>query len=73
MDDPNTRGSSALAIMGVFVTLAGIVVALRLYTRFIMLRNPGPEDYTIIVSLVSIHNIRYRPLVESSSKKDIVG
>jgi hypothetical protein len=53
MDDPSTRGSSALAIMGVFVTLAGIVVTLRLYTRFILLRNPGPEDYTIIMSLVS--------------------
>jgi len=51
----------APTIIGVYCTLTTIsiaCVAARLYTRFRLLRSPGPDDAVIVVSMVSISDIR---------------
>jgi hypothetical protein len=46
------KGPQILAIIIVFPCLALLVVALRLYTRFVVVRNPSYEDLTIVLALV---------------------
>jgi len=47
----DNRGSVTIAVQTLFTVLAFIVVFLRVYTRFFLIRSPGPEDYTIILSM----------------------
>ena len=49
----NPRGQQAVVISTVFTALAFVIVALRLYTRFFLVRSPGVEDYGIILAMVS--------------------
>jgi len=48
----NDRGAATIAVQSVFTTIAFIIVALRIYVRFGLIRIPGPEDYVIIVSML---------------------
>ncbi|KAL6704306.1 hypothetical protein ACN47E_008370 [Coniothyrium glycines] len=48
----NPRGRHAVVVSSVFTALAFIVVALRLYTRFFLVRSPGTEDYGIILAML---------------------
>lgn len=49
----NPRGRQAVVVSTVFTVLASIVVALRLYTRFFLVRSPGIEDYGVSLAMVS--------------------
>lgn len=43
-----------VAIVLVFLTLAFIILSLRLYTRVIVTRNYGPEDWFIVAAFVGL-------------------
>ncbi|KAH7563039.1 hypothetical protein BM1_00086 [Bipolaris maydis] len=45
-----TRAPITLAIVAVFTVLSSLCVALRLYTRRVILRFVGPDDYMILVA-----------------------
>ncbi|KAJ5460752.1 uncharacterized protein N7458_002304 [Penicillium daleae] len=45
------RGRSALAVSIVFTSLATAMVLVRIYTRAVMVKQMGPDDYTILISL----------------------
>jgi len=49
-----SRGRSALAVSAVFTSLATFLVLIRIYTRAVMVKQMGADDYAIIVSLVRI-------------------
>ena len=49
----NPRGRQAIEISSVFTGLALIVVALRLYTRFFIIRCAGLEDFGTGLAMVS--------------------
>lgn len=53
MSSDNPRGRQAVEVSAVFTTLAGITVALRLYTRFFLVRCAGIEDYGIVLAMVT--------------------
>lgn len=44
--------ASIIATSVSFLVLAALTVVLRLYTRVVLLRNLGPEDWVIALSLV---------------------
>ncbi|KAK3325943.1 hypothetical protein B0H66DRAFT_143991 [Apodospora peruviana] len=46
------RQNELIATAVVMTTLAAIVVTLRLISRFILIRNPGPDDYFIAVAML---------------------
>lgn len=48
----NPRGRQAVEISTTFTVLAAIIVTLRLYTRFFLVRCPGIEDYGIVLAMV---------------------
>lgn len=50
--DHNPRGRQAIVISSVFTVLAFVIVVLRLYARFFLVRSPGVEDYGIILAMV---------------------
>lgn len=50
--ESTSRGRSALAVSAVFTTLATMLVLIRIYTRAIMVKQMGADDYAIIASLV---------------------
>jgi hypothetical protein len=54
MPSENPRGRQALEISVAFTVLAFIVVALRLYARFFLVRCAGLEDYGIVLAMVCI-------------------
>ena len=43
-----------IAISMIWLGWSTTVVCARLYTRFLLVRNPGPDDYLIILSWVSV-------------------
>lgn len=47
-----SRGRSALAVSAVFTSLATLLVLIRIYTRAFMVKQMGPDDYAILISLV---------------------
>jgi hypothetical protein len=49
----NPRGRQAIEISTVFTALAVIAVALRLYTRFCIIRCAGTEDFGTLLAMVS--------------------
>jgi hypothetical protein len=53
----NPRGRQAIEISSVFTGLAVIVVALRLYTRFCIIRCAGIEDFGTLLAMASEHSI----------------
>lgn len=78
---PVDRRSRLLAIQVSLISLATLVVALRLFTRIFVLRSPGWDDLAISVGLVSrCGRYRSQPTAEpfvsdycnSGNKHDIV-
>lgn len=55
--DEETLGPMVLAVMWLFTGLASICVFTRLYIRLHVLRNPGPDDWIIMLSIVSLLNL----------------
>ena len=51
--NPAIRVSKLLTTHVTMVVLAAIVVALRLITRYLVVKNPGWDDYMIIVAMVN--------------------
>jgi hypothetical protein len=49
----NPRGKQAVQISSVFTGLALVIVILRLYTRFFLIRCVGIEDAGIALAMVS--------------------
>lgn len=49
----NPRGQQAFDASVAFTVISCICVALRLYTRWFIVRSPGVEDHLIIVATVS--------------------
>jgi hypothetical protein len=52
-DHPVTRGPALPIVSVICATLALIVVLMRFYTRFVILRAPGLDDLFIFLALVS--------------------
>ncbi|KAJ6155601.1 hypothetical protein N7470_006167 [Penicillium chermesinum] len=50
--DPVTRGHGVMIVNAIFMSLAVIVVALRLYTRLYITATPGLDDILIVLGLV---------------------
>lgn len=48
------RGREALVVSAIFTSLSTILTAIRIYTRAFLVRQMGSDDWTIIVSLVSL-------------------
>lgn len=48
------RGRQALTTSAVFTCLATLFVAIRIYTRAFLVKQMGADDWTILVSLVSL-------------------
>jgi hypothetical protein len=48
------NSSHILGVVGSFFTLAAIVVLLRCYTRFFILKTFGRDDWAILVAMVSV-------------------
>lgn len=46
------RGTQAVVVVTVVTALAGLFILLRVISRFVIVRAPGPEDYCIILALV---------------------
>jgi hypothetical protein len=46
------QGPQILSIIIVFPCVALFIVSLRLYTRFVVVRNPSYEDLAIVIALV---------------------
>jgi hypothetical protein len=51
----NPRGQQAANISIAFSVIAIFTVALRLWTRFFLVRCPGVEDYFITIATVGIY------------------
>lgn len=49
----NPRGQQAVDISIAFTVIALVSVALRLYTRWFIVRSPGIEDHLIVAASVS--------------------
>lgn len=65
-DKDNPRGRQAFDVSVAFTVLAFISVALRLYTRWFIVRAPGIEDHLIIVATVRIQLVgHHQTLTES--------
>jgi hypothetical protein len=52
-DDGNSRGAEIVAIGIVFTTMAAILVSLRFFARFIIIRSPGWDDFLIFCSMAT--------------------
>lgn len=46
------RGRSALAVSIVFTSLATALVLVRIYTRAVLVKQMGADDYAILIALV---------------------
>jgi len=49
----STRAQQTAAVISVFAILGTLFVALRLWTRFFVIRAPGREDWVLFSSWVS--------------------
>lgn len=48
------RGNRALVVTAVLTALSILVVAMRVYARMALIKMMGREDWTIVISLVSL-------------------
>ena len=46
------RGTQALITSIVFTVLSGIFIILRVISKFMVLKRPGPEDYLIVIAFL---------------------
>ncbi|PWW73517.1 hypothetical protein C7212DRAFT_300074, partial [Tuber magnatum] len=51
--DPGTRGPMLIVVPAVLVVISSLIVALRLYTRFALIKSVGADDWLIGASTVS--------------------
>ena len=51
--NPPTRASRLLTVHVTMIVLAAAVVALRLISRYVVVKNPGWDDHMIIVAMVN--------------------
>lgn len=51
--NPPSRVSRLLIVHVTTIVFAAVVVTLRLITRYLVVKNPGWDDYMIIVALVN--------------------
>lgn len=51
------RGHAALVTTAVLTSISGFIVVLRLFTRSLLVKYIGREDWIIIAALVSFLNI----------------
>jgi hypothetical protein len=58
----NPRGRQAVEISVAFTALAFVILALRLYTRFFIVRCAGIEDYGIVLAMVEKTTKKLRAL-----------
>ncbi len=49
---PNPRGQEAVVISAVFSVIGNLVVFMRLYIRFMMIKKPGAEDPCIAIAML---------------------
>jgi len=47
-----SRGRGALAVSTVFTCFATLLVLVRIYTRAVMVKQMGSDDYAILIALV---------------------
>lgn len=52
------RAVQTAVIISIFAGLGSLFVALRLWTRFVIIRAPGYEDYVLISSWVRLWSPR---------------
>ena len=52
--DPQTLGPMLIAVPTVLAIISFLIVALRLYTRFVLIKNVGADDWLIGASIVSL-------------------
>jgi hypothetical protein len=62
----NPRGRQAVEISVAFTALAFVILALRLYTRFFIVRCAGIEDYGIVLAMVGKPLKSYVPWANTS-------
>ena len=55
--DPETRGPMLVVLPVVLVTVSFLIVVLRLYTRFVLIKSVGADDWLIGASIVSLKTI----------------
>jgi len=48
------RGNRALVVTAVLTALSIVVVSMRVYARAALIKMMGREDWTIVISLVSL-------------------
>ena len=63
VDCKQDRGTEALVVVSVLLSIATVTVALRLYIRIFMRRSLGWDDYFIVASLVGtlIYMCTFKP------------
>lgn len=54
------KETEQVVVVLVFFALALIILSLRLYTRVILTRNHGPEDWVITVAFVCLADPSWR-------------
>lgn len=47
------RAAQIVAIIVIFAVIGTLAIALRLWTRLILVKAPGPEDWVLFTSWVS--------------------
>ncbi|PUU75231.1 hypothetical protein B9Z19DRAFT_923157, partial [Tuber borchii] len=52
--DPETRGPMLVVVPAILVIISFLIVVLRLYTRFVLIKSVGADDWLIGVSTVSL-------------------
>lgn len=57
------QGTTQVVIVFVFLGLAFIILSLRLFTRVIVTRNHGPEDWVITAAFVGLGQLTCRVLI----------
>jgi len=53
--DPETRGPMLVVVPVVLVIISFLIVALRLYTRVVLIKSVGADDWLIGASTVSLN------------------
>ncbi len=53
--DAETRVPILMGVSIAFLVFSSIVVLLRIFTRFTIVRLPGSDDYTIVFAQVRLH------------------
>ena len=66
------KGPQTLVLVILFPTLALIIVGLRLYTRFSIVRSPSHEDFAIALAMVDISRTSYRSCADRGVRSSVL-